>query len=366
MCGRYTNTSDPQALEQRFGMRLPFSEGSRRYNVAPTEPVVGIVLDGAGEAEARVLRWGLIPSWVRSGRVTHTMINARSETAGTKPTYRDLIGKATRRALLPADGFYEWLRSEDPKQPRLPFQVHGRRRRSVRLGGPVDAGLVGGRAGRERDDPDLPGQRGGRAAARPDAGDPARPGERARVAATRMSTGRRRWRCASRWPTADARRRGEPGGQQVGWTGGSGAARRGCRRERLPSGSDEPVDRVRGSGRVSEPVDRRRHRAAPRGRRPARRDYGEGGPPGSMCLRCSPASPGISTRSTVAAGGSCGGGVVAAATDRDRPVIGAVDEEDGQPEGNGAGSGRRSRSGRGGRPASRPSACRRRRPGPPE
>jgi putative SOS response-associated peptidase YedK len=122
MCGRYTNTSDPQALEQRFGLRLPFTEGTRRYNVAPTEPVVGIMLDDHGKTEARVLRWGLIPSWARSGRVTHTMINARSETAGTKPTYRDLIGKATRRVLLPADGFYEWLRSEDPKQPRLPFR----------------------------------------------------------------------------------------------------------------------------------------------------------------------------------------------------------------------------------------------------
>jgi putative SOS response-associated peptidase YedK len=122
MCGRYTNTLDPQALEQRFGVRLPFSEGTGRYNVAPTEPVVGIVLDKDGLAASRVLRWGLIPSWVRSGRIAHTMINARSETAGTKPTYRDLIGNASRRALLPADGFYEWLRSEDPKQPRLPFR----------------------------------------------------------------------------------------------------------------------------------------------------------------------------------------------------------------------------------------------------
>ena len=122
MCGRYTNTSDPQALEQRFGLSMPFSEGTRRYNVAPTEPVVGIVLDRAGEAEARLLRWGLIPTWARSGKISHTMINARSETADTKPAYRNLIATASRRALLPADGFYEWLRSEDPRQPRLPFR----------------------------------------------------------------------------------------------------------------------------------------------------------------------------------------------------------------------------------------------------
>jgi putative SOS response-associated peptidase YedK len=122
MCGRYTNTADPQALEQRFGSRLAFSEGTGRYNVAPTEPVVGIVLDKQGEAETRLLRWGLIPTWARSGKISHTMINARSETADTKPAYRNLIATASRRALLPADGFYEWLRSEDPRQPRLPFR----------------------------------------------------------------------------------------------------------------------------------------------------------------------------------------------------------------------------------------------------
>jgi len=122
MCGRYTNTSDPQALEQRFGLRLPFSEGSRRYNVAPTEQVVGIVLDKQGKPEMRLLRWGLIPTWASRGPINHTMINARSETADRKPAYRNLIATANRRALLPADGFYEWLRSEDPKQPRLPFR----------------------------------------------------------------------------------------------------------------------------------------------------------------------------------------------------------------------------------------------------
>jgi putative SOS response-associated peptidase YedK len=49
------------------------------------------------------------------------MINARIETAETKPAYRSLIATAKRRALLPADGFYEWLRSEDRRQPRQPF-----------------------------------------------------------------------------------------------------------------------------------------------------------------------------------------------------------------------------------------------------
>jgi putative SOS response-associated peptidase YedK len=50
------------------------------------------------------------------------MINARSETAGEKPAFRRLLATASRRALLPADGFYEWLRPEDRKAPRVPFR----------------------------------------------------------------------------------------------------------------------------------------------------------------------------------------------------------------------------------------------------
>jgi putative SOS response-associated peptidase YedK len=121
MCGRYTNTAEPRELEQRFGVNIPFSEGTRRYNVAPTEDVLAVVLGADGAPVARALRWGLIPLWVKDGRTTHKMINARSETATAKPAYRTLIATAERRALLVADGFYEWLRSEDPKQPRQPF-----------------------------------------------------------------------------------------------------------------------------------------------------------------------------------------------------------------------------------------------------
>jgi putative SOS response-associated peptidase YedK len=122
MCGRYTNTAEPSALGQRFGAVIPFSEGTRRYNIAPTEQVLGIVLDKQGQRVARPLRWGLIPHWATDTKSAFKMINARSESVERTPAYRNLIGNASRRALLPADGFYEWLRSEDPKQPRQPFR----------------------------------------------------------------------------------------------------------------------------------------------------------------------------------------------------------------------------------------------------
>jgi putative SOS response-associated peptidase YedK len=103
-------------------VRIPFSEGSRRYNIAPTQTVVAIVLDADGTPQARPLRWGLIPPWAKDARSAYKMINARSETADEKPVFRKLLASATHRALLPADGFYEWLRPEDRKAPRVPFR----------------------------------------------------------------------------------------------------------------------------------------------------------------------------------------------------------------------------------------------------
>jgi putative SOS response-associated peptidase YedK len=101
---------------------IPFSEGTRRYNIAPTEPVVAIVLARDGMPAARALRWGLIPSWAKDPRIASKMINARSETADERPAYRSLIASASGRALLPADGFYEWLAPEDRRQQRVPFR----------------------------------------------------------------------------------------------------------------------------------------------------------------------------------------------------------------------------------------------------
>ena len=130
MCGRYTVTADPGALERRFGIVIPFSEGTRRFNVAPTEPVLAVVRGEDGDPRARLLRWGLIPDFARDLKIGSRTINARSETAARKGAFRDLIATADRRALVLADGFYEWLRSEDPRRPRQPFHI------TVDSGGP--------------------------------------------------------------------------------------------------------------------------------------------------------------------------------------------------------------------------------------
>ncbi|MGO9322002.1 MAG: SOS response-associated peptidase [Solirubrobacteraceae bacterium] len=125
MCGRYTNTAGPEELNDRFKVPITSDAGTRRFNIAPTEEVLAIVAP-AGDQEARMLRWGLIPSWATSvdGPL---MINARMETVATKPAYRRLIPRAERRALQLADGYFEWLKPEKRSEPRQPFlfQVDG-------------------------------------------------------------------------------------------------------------------------------------------------------------------------------------------------------------------------------------------------
>lgn len=120
MCGRYTNTVGAEELDERFNVPIVGSDGTRRFNIAPTEEVLAIVApDGA--PQARMLRWGLVPPWAKDLRSGYKMINARMETAASRPAYRGLLPKSSRRALQVADGWYEWLKPERRGAPRQPF-----------------------------------------------------------------------------------------------------------------------------------------------------------------------------------------------------------------------------------------------------
>jgi putative SOS response-associated peptidase YedK len=126
MCGRYTNTAGPEELNDRFRVPIASDAGTRRFNIAPTEEVLAIVAP-KGEAQARLLRWGLVPPWAKDLKGSAKMINARMETVASTPAYRTLIPKASRRALQLADGYFEWLKPEKRSEPRQPFffQVDG-------------------------------------------------------------------------------------------------------------------------------------------------------------------------------------------------------------------------------------------------
>src|SRR3989440_4825108 len=112
MCGRYAITTAPEAIRQLFGY-LEQPNFPPRYNVAPTQPVP-IVRMTEGKRQFALVRWGLIPAWVKDPRAFSLIINARGESALDKPAFRNAM--KYRRCLFPADGFYEWKREGEKKR----------------------------------------------------------------------------------------------------------------------------------------------------------------------------------------------------------------------------------------------------------
>ena len=141
MCGRYASARKRQDLLEEFRIERDrvVDDLEPDYNVAPTKPVYAVLTRGergsaagtgaaGGQAndvarELRVLRWGLVPSWAKDPAIGSRMINARVETVDSKPSFRSAFTK--RRCLLPADGFYEWIKVEqDGKTRKQPYYIH--------------------------------------------------------------------------------------------------------------------------------------------------------------------------------------------------------------------------------------------------
>jgi putative SOS response-associated peptidase YedK len=116
MCGRYRLSRRKQIIEEYFGSAPWDRDWSPRYNVAPTQQIP-VIRQHPKEPirQLSLMKWGLIPSWAKSPSDAASTINARSETAATKPAFRDPL--EFRRCLIPADGFYEWSRTGKTKQP---------------------------------------------------------------------------------------------------------------------------------------------------------------------------------------------------------------------------------------------------------
>ena len=114
MCGRYASSRRPEDLVSYFEVEeTPEEVLAPSWNVAPTDKVYAVVQRDT--RQLRVLRWGLVPSWSKDAKGAAQMINARQESVMTKPAFRNAF--ATRRCLVPADGYFEWKPEGAGKQP---------------------------------------------------------------------------------------------------------------------------------------------------------------------------------------------------------------------------------------------------------
>jgi putative SOS response-associated peptidase YedK len=124
MCGRYVIISTPEALRKLFGY-AEMPNFPPRYNVAPTQPVPIVrLLDG--KRSFALMRWGLLPGWVKEPKTFPLLINARGESALDKPAFRNAM--RYRRCLIPTDGFYEWRAAANggPNTPKQPYFVRAK------------------------------------------------------------------------------------------------------------------------------------------------------------------------------------------------------------------------------------------------
>ena len=133
MCGRYASSRKPEDLAEEFeidqaSVKETVTEPlAPDFNVAPTKEVYAVVerpRDAGGDSEdaqrqLRTLRWGLVPFWAKDPKIGNRMINARMETVAEKPAFKKAFAK--RRALLPADGYFEWY--GEVKGKKQPFFI---------------------------------------------------------------------------------------------------------------------------------------------------------------------------------------------------------------------------------------------------
>jgi putative SOS response-associated peptidase YedK len=128
VCGRYASSREPEEIVEEFEIHTALPPRIEPdYNVAPTKQVYAVVerpprraaSDQEGdeaapeqpaERQLRVVTWGLVPSWAKDPKIGNKMINARMETVAEKPAFRRAFER--RRAILPADGYYEWYTPE--------------------------------------------------------------------------------------------------------------------------------------------------------------------------------------------------------------------------------------------------------------
>lgn len=117
MCGRYSDVLTWDEIVRLYRIAVPATPPNLqpRYNIAPTQEAAVVRRTAEGQRELAFLRWGLIPAWSRDGASRPPLINARADSLGDRPAFREAFRR--RRCLVPADGFYEWRQGSKDKQP---------------------------------------------------------------------------------------------------------------------------------------------------------------------------------------------------------------------------------------------------------
>jgi putative SOS response-associated peptidase YedK len=117
MCGRFSVSLPPDEVARYFRISGPLPNFPPRYNMAPAQlaPIVRFNPE-TNTRQLDLVRWGLIPSWAKDMKIGSNLINARVETVATKPAFKGACAKG-RRCIVPANGFFEWQKLGDRKQP---------------------------------------------------------------------------------------------------------------------------------------------------------------------------------------------------------------------------------------------------------
>jgi putative SOS response-associated peptidase YedK len=134
MCGRYRiKETDELTAHLRATFGIPDWVPDRpRYNIAPSQDCPVIIMDDEGDIIVPAsMRWGYVPFWEKSEKPKLAPINAQSESVATNGMFRQSVQK--RRCLVPADGFYEWLRFDE--KTKVPFDIHLKGGRSFFMAG---------------------------------------------------------------------------------------------------------------------------------------------------------------------------------------------------------------------------------------
>jgi putative SOS response-associated peptidase YedK len=153
MCGRYTLREKLNRILAEWGYEQT-DEYAARYNIAPTQQVPIVVAGGApsgGDAAVhgigKLVKWGLVPSWATDPKIGSSMINARAETVADKPAFRSAFKRG--RCLVVADGFIEWKKVDDVKQPYFirmkddrPFTFAGLTERWTKGDAPLETATI--------------------------------------------------------------------------------------------------------------------------------------------------------------------------------------------------------------------------------